>query len=205
MTGLLTEEQSESILKRELKRILQKQESGEALTKAELEIVDKMTIKSAIEKSVASGAYASNQSELALRLGVDRKTVWRWKKNPTFPKAKADGRYNVQEVVQWKEDNGEEAGDLISKESEQVKSIQLSNEKLAIQIGILKKEYTPNSELTQYITEMVISAKRQLLTLPSSLAPQVVGEDVAQAEKIIKSAIIDALKNLSDNKWNEQA
>jgi hypothetical protein len=46
---------------------------------------------------------------------------------------------------------------------------------------------------------MVLSAKRELLALPSSLAPQVVGESVAGAEKIIKNAINDALRSLSNN------
>lgn len=154
---------------------------------------------------MASGAYVKNQVELAKAIGVDRKTLWRWKKNPTFPEARADGRYNIQEVVQWKEKHGETAGNLISKESEQVKSIQLHNEKLELQIGILKGDYTPNSELSQQVTEMIISAKRQLLSLPSSLAPQVVGENVASAERILKQAILDALKTLSEGKWtNDQ-
>lgn len=201
MEGLITEEQKEAITKKELHRILAKQQAGEALTKSDLLFLDKCTIKS--EKG-AGGAYVKNQTELADAIGVDRKTIWRWKKHETFPKARPDGRYSVQEVVQWRDENGETAGDLISKESEQVKSIQLHNEKLAIQIGILKGDYTPNSELTQQITEMVISAKRQLLTLPSSLAPQVIGQDIAQAEKIIKSAILDALKNLSENKYNDE-
>ncbi len=198
MEGLLTEEQREAITKKELHRILAKQQAGEALSKFELTFLDECTIK---QKSGAGGAYAKNKIELAKAIGVDRKTLWRWKKNPTFPEPRADGRYNVQEVVQWKEQHGETAGDLVSKESEQVKSIQLQNEKLQIQIGILKGEYTPNSEITQQITEMIISAKRQLLSLPSSLAPQVVGENIANAERILKQSIIDALKALSEGQW----
>lgn len=202
MDGLITEEQREAIRKNELRTILSKQQEGKPLSKADNDFLDKVTIRA---NSVASGAYVKNQVELAKAIGVDRKTLWRWKKNPTFPEARADGRYNIQEVVQWKEKHGETAGNLISKESEQVKSIQLHNEKLELQIGILKGDYTPNSELSQQVTEMIISAKRQLLSLPSSLAPQVVGENVASAERILKQAILDALKTLSEGKWtNDQ-
>jgi hypothetical protein len=201
MDGLITEEQRKAIYKNELRAILAKQQEGKTLTKADKDTLDKLTVKS---KSGAGGTYVSSQVKLAEAIGVDRKTLWRWKKNPSFPKARADGRYNVQEVVQWKEANGEQAGDLVSKESEQVKSIQLQNEKLGIQIGILKGDYTPNNELTSEITEMILSAKRQLLTLPSSLAPQVIGESTAQAEKIIKEAINGALKSLSQNKWQNE-
>lgn len=203
MEGIITEEQNFAFKQKRLAEILRKQQAGKQITKSDTDFVDSVTIKN---KSGASAAFVPNQTELAKAIGVDRKTIWRWKQNSTFPEAKADGRYNVQEVVQWRDENGETAGDLVSKESEQVKGIQLQNEKLAIQIGILKGDYTPNSEITAQVTEMVLSAKRQLLALPASLAPQVVGESIAQAEKIIKDAINNSLKSLSENKWkNEQA
>jgi predicted DNA-binding transcriptional regulator AlpA len=199
MDGLITEEQREAIYKNELRAILAKQQSGKTLTKDDKDTLDKLTIKSKNGAGGASNVYAKNQVELAKAIGVDRKTLWRWKKNPTFPSARADGRYHIQEVVQWKEENGESAGDLVSKESEQVKSIQLHNEKLEIQIGILKGDYTENTIIASQVTEMVLSAKRELLALPSGLAPQVVGQSVAGAEKIIKNAINDALRSLSNN------
>ena len=55
---------------------------------------------------------------------------------------------------------GSTAGDLTSKESAQVKSILLQNEKLEIQVGILKSEYTPNVDIDQQVGEMVEQAKR---------------------------------------------
>jgi hypothetical protein len=146
-------------------------------------------------------SYAKNQSELAKHLNVNRKTIQRWKKDPTFPKEKPDGRFSIREVVEWKDLHGARAGDLVSKESEQIRSMMLQNEKLEIQVGILRGEYTPNVDIDQHVSEMVQQAKRELLSLPSSLAPQVVGQSIAEAEKIIKQGVVDALKSLHENEW----
>jgi len=146
-------------------------------------------------------SYAKNQSELAKHLNVNRKTIQRWKKDPTFPKEKPDGRYSIREVIEWKDLHGARAGDLVSKESEQIRSMMLQNEKLEIQVGILRGEYTPNVDIDQQVSEMVQQAKRELLSLPSSLAPQVVGQSIAEAEKIIKQGVVDALKSLHENSW----
>jgi len=190
--------EADAIKEKSILNLIKKVTRGGILTKQEELRLDEYTDTL---NTGTIGTYAKNQVELANAIGVDRKTIYRWKQIDSFPKAKPDGRINIQEVVDWKENNGITSGDLSSKESAQVASIKLNNEKLELQIGILKGDYTPNSELSQQVTEMIISAKRQLLSLPSSLAPQVVGENVASAERIIKQAILDALKTLSEGKW----
>lgn len=150
-------------------------------------------------------SFAKNQSDLAKAIGVNRKTIQRWKKDPTFPKEKPDGRYNIREVVEWKDLHGARAGDMVSKESEQIRSMMLQNEKLEIQVGILRGEYTPNVDIDQQVSEMVQQAKREFLAMPSSLAPQVVGQSIAEAEKIIKQAVVDALKSLHENEWSKHS
>ena len=188
--------EADAIKEKSILNLIKKVTRGGILTKQEENKLDEYTD----ELNVGTiGTYAKNQVELANAIGVDRKTIYRWKQEPSFPKAKPDGRINIQEVVNWKENNGITSGDLSSKESAQVASINLNNEKLKLQIGILKGEYTENTIIASQVTEMVLSAKRELLALPSSLAPQVVGESVAGAEKIIKNAINDALRSLSNN------
>ena len=196
--GLMTEEQAEKVQQKVVNNILTKVRDGKTPTGQEMALLDKFTKTS---DSAFSGTYAKNQTELAKVIGVDRKTIQRWRKDPTFPSPKPDGRYNVSDVVVWKDESGSSAGDLTSKESAQVKSIMLQNEKLEIQVGILKGEYTPNVDVDQQVAEMVQQAKRELLALPSSLAPQVIGQSTAEAEKIIKQAIVEALRSLHEGEW----
>lgn len=194
---MLTEEQSNALHQKILANIYKKVASGKTPSAREQAILDANTIN----KSPSTPSYAKNQVELADIIGVARKTIQRWRKDPTFPKPRSDNRYSVKEVVAWKEEHGSTAGDLVSKESAQVKSIMLQNEKLEIQVGILKGEYTPNVDIDQQVSEMVQQAKRELLALPASLAPQVIGQTIAEAEKIIKQSIVEALKSLHENQW----
>jgi len=197
---LLTAEQNKALQQKVVNNIFAKIRDGKTPTQMEMSMLDKFTASN--EKRL-NGTYAKNQSELADAIGVDRKTIQRWKKDPTFPKSKPDGRFLVADVIEWKDAMGKQAGDLTSKESAQVKSILLQNEKLEIQLGILKGDYTPNEDIDAFVSEMVQNAKRELLALPASLAPQVVGQSIANAEKIIKQSIADALKALHEQKWHD--
>lgn len=194
---VLTEAHQEAITQKILANIYKKIGEGKTPTGREMAILDAHTVKG----SVSTPSFAKNQVELAKLIGVDRKTIQRWKKDPSFPKPRSDNRYSIKEVVEWKEEHGSTAGDLVSKESAQVKSIMLQNEKLEIQVGILRGEYTPNVDIDQQVSEMVQQAKRELLALPASLAPQVIGQTIAEAEKIIKQAIVESLKSLHENSW----
>lgn len=199
-TKVITEEQQNAINQKIVANIYKKIGEGKTPSAREMAILDAYTIKA---DSNTVKTFAKNQVELADAIGVDRKTIQRWRKDPTFPKPRSDNRYSIKEVVEWKEENGSTAGNLVTKESAQVRSIMLQNEKLEIQVGILRGEYTPNVDIDQQVSEMVQQAKRELLALPASLAPQVIGQTVAEAEKIIKQSIVEALKSLHENSWQD--
>jgi hypothetical protein len=188
---------------KQFQNLRSKQMDGGVLSSAELKFIAEYMVKYGDETIRDFGTYAKNQSELADKIGVNRKTIQRWRKEPNFPKPKPDGRWNIKEVVIWKDTYGARGGDLTSKESEQMRSIMLQNEKLEIQVGILRGEYTPNVDIDQQVSEMVQQSKRELLALPASLAPQVIGQSIAEAEKIIKQAIIESLKSLHENQWQK--
>ena len=196
-----TKQHQEAIDHKQAQNLRDKQMSGGVLTQAEMTFLSEYMARYGDDTARDFGTYAKNQTELADRIGVNRKTIQRWRKEPNFPKPKADGRYDIREVVQWKDLYGARGGDLASKESEQMRSIILQNEKLEIQVGILRGEYTPNVDIDAQVSEMVQNAKRELLALPSTLAPQVVGQSIAEAEKIIKQSIYDSLKSLHENQW----
>lgn len=199
-TKNLTRDNADQVKQANVRNLIKKVQAGGILTDKQMQVVDEFTED---VTAASSKTFAKNQVELADLLGVNRKTIQRWKKDPTFPKTRPDGRYHVRDIVDWKELHGARAGDLHSKESVQVKSLILQNEKLEIQVGILKGEYTPNVDIDQQVSEMVHQAKRELLSLPASLAPQVVGQSIAEAEKIIKSSMVDALKSLHEHEWNK--
>lgn len=194
---IFTPEQAQKILLADKQNLVKNLQAGKTLNSQERARMEAMAGIGA----GSSGTFAKNKSELALAIGVNRKTIQRWSNDPTFPKPKADGRWVIKDILDWRDAYGKEAGDLVSKESEQVRHLALQNEKIELQLGILKGDYTRNTEVDEKVSQMVLGCKRELLAMPASLAPQVVGLSVAEAEKIIRETVIDALKSLHEGSW----
>lgn len=141
--------------------------------------------------------WARNQIELANALGVDRKTIQRWMQEPDNPGRRADGRYNVAAWRSWADQNGKKYSDgLPTQTSLKARQLLLQNERLEFDLGVKKGKFVPAADVEKWVGDMVMQAKKVLLAMPSSLAPQVVGLTVAEAEKVIKDTVVDALEQL---------
>jgi hypothetical protein len=64
-------------------------------------------------------------------------------------------------------------------------------------LAVERGEYTKTSDVERDTGAMIGEAKRVLLDLPHCLAPQVVGETIPQAERILREGICAALAKLS--------
>lgn len=117
--------------------------------------------------------YVSNKSELFRSLGVSRQALWGWLKDSTFPK-KQGGRYNVDEVRAWMEQNGkvrtqaqEDLKTLHRKfKAEQARKLKLENDEKE---GALTK------------TEELAAEAGPTLTLFKNLLYQKCGEEIPVA------------------------
>lgn len=83
------------ILSKDLENIVKKVASGKTLTNSERALIESEYGEK--EKSVR---YAKTIVELADILGVNRKTIDRWRKMKGSPKPCSDGRYNV---AKWRD------------------------------------------------------------------------------------------------------
>ena len=147
---------------------------------------------------------APNQKALASILGITRKTVNRWTQEPEFPKQNEDGTWNVEDVKLWAHKRGkklEGANAMPNKSSAQVEQILLQNQKLEIQIGVLQGNYYAKDEIAREVSQMVGNLRRVLYGLPATLAPQVVGANIANAENLLKDGIDEAFKELHQGDW----
>ena len=144
-------------------------------------------------------SFAANKSELAAALGVNRRTVTRWFEDPTHPEARPDGRLSVIEWQAWVDVNGKKSDGNKNPTQTELKSkqIALQNQKLEYQVKILRKEYSANKDVEQWVGEMVAQAKRVLLGGPQSLAPQVIGIQIHEAEAMLRQWVHDVLARLS--------
>lgn len=184
--GGLTAEQASKLLRKDLSNLVKKVASGKTLSASERAIV-----QSAAEGSDTSKAkaWATDQVELADALGVDRKTVQRWKKEGA-PAAESDGRWSVTAWKEWMKAQGKVAGKVDNtptKTQLEAKRLLLQNEKLETEIGILRGEYTKNSEIELHIRSMVTEARKLGEQMPSSLAPQLAGCTTPEIEKRLRA------------------
>ena len=155
-------------------------------------------------KDLEGAKYAKNQVQLADAVGVARETIYGWRKLPGFPKSASNGRWDILATKEWMVRNGKEGRsgeDLPSKQEAQIEQILLQNRKLEIQIGVLQGNYYDRDEIAREVARMINNLRRVLYGLPSTLAPQVIGATIAEAEGLLKDGVDEAFKELHESDW----
>lgn len=174
--------------------ILEKIDNGEKVSDDELEKAHQILAEQFV-KQTSLPKYAKNQTELAELFEVDRKTIQRWRKDPDFPKAAANGRWDVRATQKWIQEHTE---DSTSPDLHDLKcrQLQLMCEKLEFELKTKRGDYTPNEDVVKWVGEMVTEAKTILLTIPPKLAPIISGLTPVEAEARLKESIDEALARL---------
>src|SRR5438034_8276123 len=94
----LTAEQASILLKGDLRNLAKNVQQGKTLSASERNL-----LQSALAGETPAGdEYTKNAVQLATILGVDRKTVQRWRKIDGNPGVRPDGRYHVPSWRAWK-------------------------------------------------------------------------------------------------------
>jgi hypothetical protein len=180
--------------------ILDRVNKGEKVSYSQLEKANEIISREVIEEeNEVYPRFAKNQTELAKIFKVDRKTIQRWRKESAFPSPLSNGKWDVHATLAWVKTTGKSStvGDsLPDLHALKIKQLQLICERLEFELFVKKDEYTLNSEVTRWVGDMVMNAKTTLLSIPSKLAPQVVGLEPADAEIRLRDAIDDALSHL---------
>lgn len=147
-----------------------------------------------------SQRFAKTQVELADILNVDRKTIQRWRKQDGFPEPKADGRWDVVAVREWREQNrstDDANAEDYSKEEGEARRVWLQVEKLEHELEVSKGNWLSAEEVTNEIRRLVGLARGILLGIPDKLAPVVIGQSEAEASERMKEEIDHALSQIS--------
>lgn len=183
------------MLKADLRNLSSKLKDGKPLAAGE-----RAALQSIAQGGEASAvAFAHNQVDLARLLGVTRKTIQRHLKREGNPGARADGRYDV---LAWREylkafgSAGEDEADKIDAGRERARNILLKNERLEFDLAVARREYVSAEEVEKAVAAMIGTARRRLLSGPPTLAPQVVGVTIPEAEKLLQEWIHSVLSLL---------
>ncbi len=188
------------ILKKNLLNIIRKVTEGKTLSSMELS-----QIQGLADGNTGDQGWAKNQVELADILGVERKTIQRWLKIKGCPQARSDGRYSIPEFREWASKTGRKIAEDDPDDERnklEVRRLRTICERLDLELEIARGNYTANDEVAREVFRMVATAKKVLEQMPSTLAPQVVGMKVAEAEKRIKDQVDEVIRKLHEKKWD---
>jgi hypothetical protein len=193
-------EMASKILKKNLLNIIRKVTEGKTLSSMELS-----QIQGLADGNTGDQGWAKNQVELADILGVERKTIQRWLKIKGCPQARSDGRYSIPEFREWASKTGRKIAEDDPDDERnklEVRRLRTICERLDLELEIARGNYTANDEVAREVFRMVATAKKVLEQMPSTLAPQVVGMKVAEAEKRIKDQVDEVIRKLHEKKWD---
>ena len=140
--------------------------------------------------------FAKKQSELAEIIGVDRRTIQRWLKEPGNPGKRDDGRY---EIASWKhfaklkghKSGDDESGGVTAKDQ----NVRLQNEKLLFQLKVLKKEYVSSAEVEQWGAHLGGEIRKTVVSI-HKIASSLAGLTPAEIEIRLKELEDEILMKL---------
>jgi hypothetical protein len=186
---LLTRSQADKILRDEIKNLRRRVEMGKTLTTSERALIQAHADGTTPDARV----WVKDQVELGEVLGVTRKSIQRWRKEGA-PPPESDGRWNVPLWREWMKTHGKKGteDDGPSKSQLEARRLLLMNEKLEAEIGIMRGEYVRKAEVERFIVEIIVECRKVLEQGPVTLAPQVVGLTVPEAEKRMRAWIDEA-------------
>jgi predicted DNA-binding transcriptional regulator AlpA len=141
--------------------------------------------------------YAKNQTELASVLGVDRKTIQRWRKETGFPPPLSNGKWDISATKAWlKAQQKKDVDEELDLHDLKIRHLKLMCEKIEFEIKTKRGDYTLNEDVVRWVGDMVTESKTMLLAIPAKLAPIVIAVDAAEAEARLKESIDEALNSL---------
>ena len=143
-----------------------------------------------------------NQKELAQCLGISSRRVRQLREEGLF-KLSQEGRVyglekSIQEYIEYKvnAETGRRAS--ISKEEVQAEHEEVKKQISLLKLRKLRRELHEAADVEAFLSDMLIRFKNRLLSLPSKLAMQVMGEeDINAVILIIKRELNLVLEELS--------
>lgn len=188
----LSPEQVGLLLKADFVNLAKKVKDGKTLSASERNL-----LQSALTGDKPSTVeFAKNAVELAELLDVDRRTIARWRKVDGNPGVRPDGRYHVPSWRAFKSvRQGEDEAGGLSQTQLKARQILLQNQKLEIQIAVLRREYMPVTDVEKIGGELG-TAIRKVISQIHLCAPTVVGVSVAEAEARLKEIEDEILQQL---------
>lgn len=173
--------QADILLKANYRNLVQKVHDGRTLSAGEVNLLHAIQAGGRQEAMT----FARTQAELAELLGVSRRTVQRAMKMSGSPTARADGRHDIAAWRAFFQATGAIGDDSPSTTELKARHLLLQNQRLELQLAVLRRDYLPASEVERWGAELG-AAVRKVVAQIHLAAPSVVGVSVPDAEARLK-------------------
>ena len=105
----------------------------------------------------------------------------------------------VPEYIAFKAKGEARGGATYNKEREQAEHEQIKKKISILKLRRLRRELHEAGDVEEYLTNMLMSFKSRLLSIPQKVAPLIVGEDdINRISEILEKEIFETLEELSE-------
>lgn len=144
-----------------------------------------------------------NQKELASILGITSRRVRQLREEGFFSFAENGKKYSlekcVQEYIEYKVKAETNLGTSIDIEKERAEHEQIKKNIAKLKLRKLKKELHEASDVELFLGDMLINFRNRLLSIPSKVAVQILGEeDINRIIEILQKEMYETLDELSE-------
>lgn len=149
-----------------------------------------------------------NQKELAAILGItDRRVRELTRDYGLFEKGRTAGKKTknyclekcVPEYINYKLEAEAKQGTTLVKEKEQAEHEQIKKKISILRLRKLRRELHEAEDVEEFLTDMLMSFKNKLVTIPQKVAPLVISEDdINVIIKILEKEIFETLDELAE-------
>jgi hypothetical protein len=200
-TSLSTAQKAKKLLEANFINVGKKVLAGQTLSSAEVALLKERAAEKGDDDTQGFvPKFAKTKKELADILKKSRKTITRYSAREDAPKPRSDGRLSVEEWRRFLAAHGalDESEDL-DHGALKARQILLQNSLLEHKLSVARGEFVAVVDVERDTASLIGVAKAVLLAGPSSLAPQVVGVSVPEAEALLRQWLHEALSKLCLN------
>lgn len=192
----ISEEALEKVRRKDISNLLKKVNSGKPLTGPQMSRL--MQYAEPVERELDAPSIVTNIAALCTALGVSRPTFYKYRKRKDAPKKAANGVYDLnawrlflsRHGVLENVGQGDEPEDLAEqKRRKEVEQLQLRCALLRLEYDRRKGTQVPVDEVVEFIRTRGSFTRKRVLSMPTSLAPQLANRSAKY--------IVDRLKTWS--------
>lgn len=144
-----------------------------------------------------------NQKELAAIIGITPRRIRELRQEGFFETIPGSKKYDlakcVQEYIEYKIKAEVKIGKSLDKEEAQAKHENIKMEISILKLRRLKRELHEAKDVENFLSNMLINFKNKLLSIPSKVSVQIVGEqDINKIIGVLNKEVMETLEELSE-------